>query len=585
MNAARGRLWAAAAAFAALCGGLLTSAGPASAATFVPISGSGSTWSYDAINQWIDGVSPQGMTVNYTADGSTDGRQLFGQGVQDFAASEIPYGVQDGSNANPVPSRGYTYVPDTAGGVAFMYHLTIGGQRVTNLRLSGATIAAIFTNKITTWNDPAIAADNPGLTLPDEPIIPVVRTDSSGATMAFTQWMSATQGSAWTAYCAVVGLSSCTPTTTYSVQPGTAMVGQAGDLGVSGYVAQVSAEGTIGFTEYSRALETGFPVAKVLNTAGYYTAPTPLNVGLSLLATQINLVFGTPQYATGDLSRVYTDTDPRTYELSYFSYLIVPIDTSFSFSADKGYTLGVFGQYLLCQGQQQVDQLGYAALPINLVMEGYDQLAKVPGNQVPDPTQSAMAACDNPTIGPDGTEALDSTDPMPPSCDQQGPVQCAAAVNAVGTEPLAVSIPATGSFTLTVGTGTVTLAVSGADATGTLNPITVSDTRNTYPGWSVTGQESSFTGSGSAAGSMIPADQLGWVPTATSLAPGSALGPTVAPASPGLGTTAAVLAQATAGTGVGTSGLGANLTLAIPATVPAGPYAGTLTVTAVTSLP
>jgi hypothetical protein len=156
-----------------------------------------------------------------------------------------------------------------------------------------------------------------------------------------------------------------------------------------------------------------------------------------------------------------------------------------------------------------------------------------------------------------------------------------------GTEPLAVTVPATGAFTLTVGAGTVTLTSNsaGTSAAGTLNPITVSDTRNTSPGWSVSGQTSDFTGSGTAAGKTISGNQLGWVPTDTSLATGATLGGTVTPAAPGLGSTAAVLAQAHAGNGVGTSGLGANLTLLIPAGTAAGPYAATLTVTAVTSLP
>jgi hypothetical protein len=154
-----------------------------------------------------------------------------------------------------------------------------------------------------------------------------------------------------------------------------------------------------------------------------------------------------------------------------------------------------------------------------------------------------------------------------------------------GSEPLAVTVPASGAFTFTVATGTVNLAVSGANATGALNPVTVSDTRNTVPGWSVSGQSADFAGSGTAAGSTISGNQLGWAPTDTSLGTGATLGGTVAPASPGLGTTAAVLAQAHAGSGAGTSALGANLTLAIPATALAGPYASSLTLTAVTSLP
>ena len=424
----RAHKWfAAGAAISAVCIGLLASARPASASTFVPISGAGSTWSYNAIHEWIINVAAQGMTVNYTANGSTSGRSEFKQGTVDWAASEIPYGVQDGTNVDPPPTtRGFAYMPDTAGGVAFMYNLTVGGQRVTDLRLSGATIAGIFTNKITMWNDPAIAADNPGLIMPAIPIIPVVRTDGSGATSEFTQWMLATEPSSWTNYCAVVGRSPCTPTSAYPVQPGTNMVGQAGDLGVSGYVSQQQADGAIGYVEYSYALETGFPVAKVLNAAGYYTLPTTGNVGVSLLKAQTDTNPSDPLYGTADLSQVYTDTDPRTYELSYYSYLIVPTDSNFGFSTDKGYTLGAFGQYLLCKGQQTVAQLGYAALPINLVEDGYAQLQKVPGASLPATASAFIANCANPTISADGTDDLASTVPMPPACDQQGPMQCGA---------------------------------------------------------------------------------------------------------------------------------------------------------------
>ncbi len=146
MNAARTRLTAVAAAMlTVLCVGRLGSAPPAGAATAVPIVGAGSTWSYNAIHSWITNVAQFGLSVNYAAVGSTTGRSEFTQGTVDFAASEIPYGVRDGSNFDPPPARGYAYMPDTAGGLAFMYNLSIGGQRVTNLRLSGAVIAGIFT--------------------------------------------------------------------------------------------------------------------------------------------------------------------------------------------------------------------------------------------------------------------------------------------------------------------------------------------------------------------------------------------------------------------------------------------------------
>jgi hypothetical protein len=152
--------------------------------------------------------------------------------------------------------------------------------------------------------------------------------------------------------------------------------------------------------------------------------------------------------------------------------------------------------------------------------------------------------------------------------------------------PLAVTVPASGAFTLTVNTtSTVTLAVSGSTGTGATTPITVSDTRNTFPGWAVSGQSTDFTESVTNPHGDISGNQLGWVPTDTALAPGVILGPTVTPGAPGLGSTAAILAQAHAGNGFGTSTLGANLTLLIPASAPAAAYTASLSISAATSNP
>ena len=168
--------------------GMVTSVQPAVAgAPYTPITGAGSTWAYPAIDQWISDVKQNGMSISYAPVGSTTGRSDFSQGQVDFGASEIPYGVQDGTNYDPPPTHGYAYMPDLAGGTTFMYNLTIGTQRVTDLRLSGSVIAQIFTGVITMWNDPQVAADNPGLTLPAIPIIPVVRSDGAGSTADFTQ--------------------------------------------------------------------------------------------------------------------------------------------------------------------------------------------------------------------------------------------------------------------------------------------------------------------------------------------------------------------------------------------------------------
>lgn len=450
---------------------------PASAASYVPINGAGSTWSANAINNWVANVHQYGIQINYQPVGSTSGRQEFAQGTVDWGASEIPYGIHDGNNFDPAPSRGYAYMPDTAGGTTFMYNLKIGNTRVTNLRLSGKAIAGIFTGVITNWDDPIIAADNPGLTMPNLHVVPVVRSDGSGATAEFTQWMLATESSYWTAYCAKPGInrSPCTQTSAYPVLPNSSMIGQAGDLGVSGYVSQQQADGAIGYVEYSYALETGFPVAKVLNAAGYYTEPTAGHVAVSLLKAQINMDTSSPLYLTQDLAQVYTDTDPRTYELSSYSYMILPTSLTAPMNNAKGYTLGAFGAYLLCQGQVPLDALGYSSLPINLVEAGFQQLQKIPGNQVPTTSTSQIQGCHNPTFSTNGTNTLAVNDPQPAACDKQGTTQCSSAtggakaptpVNPSASAPTTSHSPGStaspGASSTSAGTGTGTASSAGS---------------------------------------------------------------------------------------------------------------------------
>jgi phosphate ABC transporter phosphate-binding protein len=502
----------------ALCMALIPALPPAAAASYVPISGAGSTWSANAIDAWVTNVQQYGMVVNYAGVGSTSGRQEFAQGTVDWGASEIPYGVQDGNNYDPPPtSRGYAYMPDTAGGTTFMYNLKIGNTRVTNLRLSGKAIAGIFTGVITNWDDPTIKADNPGLTMPNLKIVPVVRSDGSGATAEFTQWMIATQGSYWTAYCAKVGRSPCTQTSAYPVLPGSAMVGQSGDLGVSGYVSQQQADGAIGYVEYSYALETGFPVAKVLNAAGYYTEPTPGHVAVSLLKAQINMNQSSPLYLTQDLSQVYTDPDPRTYELSSYSYLILPTNTNEGFTDAKGYTLGAFGAYLLCQGQQQVDALGYSALPINLVEDGYSQLEKIPGNSVPTATSTIIQQCHNPTFSTNGTNTLAETDPQPAACDKQGPTQCTTATGGAKTST-PVNPSAAGSSSTHPSSGTSTAAASGGTSSAAAGSSTTAQACDPD-----SGSCTSTAGSGTTVSGTAAEQQIAGVPTSASVSLGDGL--------------------------------------------------------------
>ena len=388
---------------------------------FVPISGSGSTFSQNAVDQWRRTVNANnGITVNYSGNGSTAGRNDFRAGLVDFADSEIPYGLRDGGVLDPLPDRAFGYMPITAGGTAFMYNLKIGGKRVTNLRLSGDTLTKIFTQQITNWSDPAIKADNPGLTLPPRKIVPVVRADGSGTTAQFTTYMAAKFGPQWDAYCkrAGVTVTPCGFTSFYPTANG--MVSKSGSVGVAGFVAQDSSEGAITYVEYSYARNALFPVVKVLNSAGYYVEPTAPSVAVALLKAKLH-----PDL-TQDLGDVYVNPDPRTYPLSSYSYMIIPKDLKGNFNTNKGKTLGEFSYYALCEGQQNADALGYSPLPVNLVAAAIDQVVQIPGSDQADNKvdRNNLSGCHNPTVSPTGGNLLAQTAPQPQPCDHQGPTQC-----------------------------------------------------------------------------------------------------------------------------------------------------------------
>jgi phosphate transport system substrate-binding protein len=355
---------------------VLASSLPAHAATYVAISGSGSTWSQNALDQWRRNVaSNYGMTVNFSGTGSSAGRADFIKGTVDFAVSEIPFqGAPEDGSAPERPERGYAYLPIVAGGTALMYNLEVSGKRVTDLKMSGEIVTNIFSGQITRWNDAAIQALNPGLALPDKEITPVVRSDGSGSTAQFTKWMSTQYPGIWS-----TGMTSQFPTSKLPVYKA-----QSGSLGVSGYVAQSYGVGSITYVEYSYAMKSGFPVVQVQNAAGNFVTPTAENVEIALRLARINEDQSSPDYLTQILNDVYTNPDPSAYPMSSYSYMIVPTQPGGVFTAEKGYTLGEFVRYVVCDGQKQAGALGYSPLPMNLVKAAFDQIKRIPGTAVGD---------------------------------------------------------------------------------------------------------------------------------------------------------------------------------------------------------
>jgi phosphate transport system substrate-binding protein len=218
--------------------------------------GAGSSAQQAAMQAWQAGFNGEQPGVNFSYDpvGSGGGREQFLAGGVDFAGSDAALSADELTQAtNRCGSAGVFELPNYISAIAVVYNL----PGVDELNLKPDTIAKIFSGQITTWNDPAIAADNPGVTLPDLPTTPVNRSDESGTTENFTEYLAAAAGAAWPHE----------PDGNWPVAGGEAA------QGTSGVISAVSGgNGTIGYADESQAGELG--VAKV-GVGEEFVAPTP----------------------------------------------------------------------------------------------------------------------------------------------------------------------------------------------------------------------------------------------------------------------------------------------------------------------
>ncbi|RLV48444.1 phosphate ABC transporter substrate-binding protein PstS [Nocardioides mangrovicus] len=431
--------------------------------SYAEIEGSGSTWSQVILQQWISDVNSLGMQVTYNGNGSSQGRKDFANNVTDFGISEIPFQGTDPvtHQADTSNGRQYAYLPIVAGGTAFTYQLKVGGQQVKNLRLSGETIAKIFTNQITNWNDPAITKDNNGRAFPALPITPVVRSDGSGTTAQFTRYLDTMFPAIWRPYNGQSGLTSQFP------RKGRQIAASGSDQ-VMNTIDGAAGNGTIGYVEYSYPLNAHYPVVKVLNNGGYYVEPTQYNVAVALTKAQINDDPSSQDYLTQILNNVYTDPDPRAYPLSSYSYMIIPTGANDQrMTTAKRQTLADFMFYGLCQGQAKAGPYGYSPLPLNLVQAGFSQLAKLKtADPAVDLTSRDVTKCNNPTFVPGNLSKnhLAEIAPQPAACDKQGAGPCGSATgtgkpSTDANQPTTTTAGTTAGTTTTAAPGTTSAAV------------------------------------------------------------------------------------------------------------------------------
>jgi phosphate transport system substrate-binding protein len=332
--------WAGAVALAALG----TTA--AHAAPGTTLNGSGSTFQKGYQEAAIEGYrkANPGVTINYGGGGSGKGRQDLADLVVDFAGADSPY-----KDADLAKNKGgdVLYFPILLGPITLSFHI----DGVARLQLSAPTVAKIFQRDIKKWNDPAIAADNPGVHLPPSDIVVVHRSDGSGTTDNFTRYLVDAAASAWKLK------SGSTVEWPSDTQAGN---GNAG-------VAQVikSTAGAIGYVDLSDAKASGLSFAAIKNRAGKFIEPTAesasaagdgIDVNAKLLFSALN--------ARGD----------KAYPITYQSWVIV-----YARQADKarGAAIRSYVKYLLTDGQKFLKELDFAPLPRSLADKAIKQLDKI----------------------------------------------------------------------------------------------------------------------------------------------------------------------------------------------------------------
>lgn len=316
--------------------------GPATSLT-----GAGATFPYPLYSKWFDVYEKQtGVRINYQSIGSGAGIRQIIERTVDFGASDAPMTDEQLAQA---PGK-ILHIPTVLGAVVLTYNLP-GVE--TRLNLSPETIAGIFLGEVTKWNDPRLARENAGVRLPDSPIVAVYRSDGSGTTNVFTDYLSAVSP-AWKA----------------RVGKGTSVnwpvgLGAKGNEGVTGQVKQLP--GAIGYVELAYAVQNRLPYAFVQNQAGRFVEPT-LNSTTAAAA-------GAAQNMPDDL-RVSIVNAPgaESYPIAAFTYLLVYQEQP---DPAKGKALVDFLWWALHDGQQYARDLHYASLPPEVVRKAEAKVATI----------------------------------------------------------------------------------------------------------------------------------------------------------------------------------------------------------------
>ena len=334
-----------------------TTAGAArSSGGSVDLTGAGATFPYPLYSKWFsDYAAKTGVRINYQSIGSGGGIRQLSEQTVDFGASDSPMSDAEMAKAKGGP---IVHIPMVLGAVAVTYNLP---DVSAPLKLSGEVLADVFRGTITKWNDARVAALNPGVKLPARDILVVHRSDGSGTTYIFTDYLAAVSP-AWAKG----------PGRGKEVQWPVGLGGK-GNEGVAGQVKQTP--GTIGYVELAYAKQNRLAVAAMRNASGSFVLPS---------------VESATAAAAGIAEKLGKDTDYRisivnapgaqAYPIASFTWLLAyrtPADTA------KGRKLVEFVRWALAEGSASAAALDYAPLPATMARDVTARLAEIGGGAAP----------------------------------------------------------------------------------------------------------------------------------------------------------------------------------------------------------
>ncbi len=294
------------------------------------INGAGATFPAPLYQKWFseyNKINPS-IKFNYQPIGSGGGIKQFSEGTIDFGASDAFMKDDQIAKAPDV-----VHIPTVLGAVVVAYNL----PGVSSIRLSGETLASIFLGKLTKWNDPAIVADNPGVTMPDKAIVVARRSDGSGTNAIFTDY-----------------LSKVSPEFKNKVGSGTSVnwpvgLGGKGNDGVTGLVK--STPGAIGYVELAYALQQKLAVADLKNKDGHWVKASIESTTAAAAGVDIPADY-----------RVSITNAPGkdAYPIAGFTWLLVHRDSK---DSAKGTAIVNFLRWSITEGEKMAGPLDYAPLP------------------------------------------------------------------------------------------------------------------------------------------------------------------------------------------------------------------------------